>query len=729
MKSFFQKVISLVSVVVILMGLTVPAAAHSGRTDGRGGHRDNNNVSGLGPYHYHCGGYPAHLHESGYCPYRDVFPKSVTLSAEKTTLLIGESSSISAKVSPSNACSTKVSWSSSDPDIVRVSGGTITAAGFGTATITASTFNDKVGSIKITVKEVVADSITITGITESEDGTNNVIHIGDECVLGATILPENVDNTAVTWTSSAPEILNVEDGKISALQAGIATITAASSNGKTDAITFSVEEVVAERIEIVSPGTVTIGDEKELSVKFYPDNTSYKDIKWITSDTNILTVDDNGILKAVSVGTADVTAVQKDVQTQLTIEVQPIAVERVDVTAPDDFEGKLGSGSSAQLTADVYPEDATYKDITWISDNPDVISVDETGLVKALSAGTAIITARSIDGAETAIQLRVTSILIPAILIGTALLIVIVSALILVKTLKKKPENEDATDKKSSRKKTFILIGIAILLLAIDAAAGYFFTLSDKYERATFLGKCSRPEEAVVLFEELGGYKDAEEQFAQLLSMDPELGVQFAQAGETIIFGQYEQDGNLDNGKEPLEWIVLKKDEEKAMLVSKRIIDAKPYAKIETDSRWYDLRDWATNLDYYLDEFGYSPLSLPMPEDGVQSIYEWMYSTFVQEAFEGIDITAVEELRFVTYDEMDEFIGSLKDPEWTQYALSQEPKIGSSSGLMWWMDHDPRTFNGEVHGAVVREDNLYKSQTLEVVENAGVRPLILFELK
>ena len=43
--------------------------AHSGRTDASGGHHDNKNVSGLGSYHYHCGGYPAHLHSGGVCSY------------------------------------------------------------------------------------------------------------------------------------------------------------------------------------------------------------------------------------------------------------------------------------------------------------------------------------------------------------------------------------------------------------------------------------------------------------------------------------------------------------------------------------------------------------------------------------------------------------------------------------------------------------------------------------
>ena len=50
---------------------TVPGTvqAHSGRTDSSGGHHDNKNVSGLGSYHYHCGGHPAHLHDGGVCPY------------------------------------------------------------------------------------------------------------------------------------------------------------------------------------------------------------------------------------------------------------------------------------------------------------------------------------------------------------------------------------------------------------------------------------------------------------------------------------------------------------------------------------------------------------------------------------------------------------------------------------------------------------------------------------
>lgn len=59
----------LLALLLLLALLPAAALAHSGRTDSRGGHRDNKNKSGLGSYHFHCGGFPAHLHPGGVCPY------------------------------------------------------------------------------------------------------------------------------------------------------------------------------------------------------------------------------------------------------------------------------------------------------------------------------------------------------------------------------------------------------------------------------------------------------------------------------------------------------------------------------------------------------------------------------------------------------------------------------------------------------------------------------------
>lgn len=64
--------------------VTERVLAHPGRIDGSGGHRDNKNRSGLGYYHYHCGGYPAHLHKNGICPYTGSKNSSSTSSVSRS---------------------------------------------------------------------------------------------------------------------------------------------------------------------------------------------------------------------------------------------------------------------------------------------------------------------------------------------------------------------------------------------------------------------------------------------------------------------------------------------------------------------------------------------------------------------------------------------------------------------------------------------------------------------
>lgn len=73
-----NKKLFFIGLILLIICLTciVDVFAHKGRTDGNGGHRDNNNQSGLGSYHFHCGGYPAHLHKNGVCPYKSVATSS-----------------------------------------------------------------------------------------------------------------------------------------------------------------------------------------------------------------------------------------------------------------------------------------------------------------------------------------------------------------------------------------------------------------------------------------------------------------------------------------------------------------------------------------------------------------------------------------------------------------------------------------------------------------------------
>lgn len=342
------------------------------------------------------------------------------MSASKSTLCIGETSSVNASVSPSNSCSTSVTWESSNPSVVQVNGGQISALNFGTATITATTFNGKVGSVKITVKERVAESVKITGIDEQD----KVLLVGDFVQAGAETIPENVDNPTITWTSSDPEIATVEDGRIDALSSGKVTITAASSNGKTSSVELEIHEIIAEKIVIYAADSYKVGEKANLSIEFTPADTSSKEIQWESSNETIACISDDGLLQAISPGEVTITAIQKDTRASAQIKVTPIDVEEVRIETADDFKGRLKIGETTQITAVVIPENATYRDVTWSSSAPEVAEVDSNGIITAKAAGKVIIDAKTDDGKESFITVKVVSEYHDVVIWGVVILLV-----------------------------------------------------------------------------------------------------------------------------------------------------------------------------------------------------------------------------------------------------------------------------------------------------------------
>lgn len=175
-----KKIITILLIILSIILIGVNAYAHSGRTDSSGGHKDNNNKSGLGSYHYHCGGHPAHLHTNGVCPYSSSSSasksstSSSSASSAKTTSTVpttiavtdikinenvtnmeeGENKKLTTIITPDNATDKNITWKSSDESIATVSTtGEVTAKKYGTVDITATSTNGKTSTIKINIKE------------------------------------------------------------------------------------------------------------------------------------------------------------------------------------------------------------------------------------------------------------------------------------------------------------------------------------------------------------------------------------------------------------------------------------------------------------------------------------------------------------------------------------------------------------------------------------------------
>ena len=391
MKYSFRRIIIAILALLFIATSATSAFAHSGRTDSSGGHKDNKNVSGLGYYHYHCGGYPAHLHTLGYCPYRDAFPRSVSISGP-TTLRINAETSLNAKINPQNACNTSIYWSSSDPNIVSVdSNGNIIAKKYGTATIYAKTFNDIVGTVKIVVKEVTANKVTV-----SDTSGKTEFYIGEKINLTATISPEDVDNPSISWSSSDIKIATVtSDGNVNLLSAGKVEIKAKAANGVEGKFIINVKERYVETVDITSSEIdMLIGETQELKAIVSPQNATYPELTWEVADPSIVSVSSGGIVTALKCGETTITATSTNgISDSVYVSVSEIKAESLQIDCP----AHVYLGDSIVLSAKFTPHNTTDQTVQWSVDNSSIASIANNGKLTAKEIGTVVVTAVNKD--------------------------------------------------------------------------------------------------------------------------------------------------------------------------------------------------------------------------------------------------------------------------------------------------------------------------------------------
>ena len=153
----------------------------------------------------------------------------------------------------------------------------------------------------------------IAVISVSLNKTELTLEEGEEYTLIATISPANATDKSITWTSSKASVAAVTDGKVAAKEAGMATITARTGNGKTAVCTVIVEEPAPEVIEVTSVSlnqtslTLEIGESEILTATVLPSNATDQSVTWSSSNASVVSVS-GGTVTAVSEGSAAITA-------------------------------------------------------------------------------------------------------------------------------------------------------------------------------------------------------------------------------------------------------------------------------------------------------------------------------------------------------------------------------------------------------------------------------------
>ena len=238
----------------------------------------------------------------------------VSLSPDTLTLDVGESSTLTATITPDNATDKSVTWESSASGVATVdTSGKVTAVSVGTATITATAAD---GSGEKATCSVTVNAAAIVPVESvSLDKTSLELTEGGTARLTATILPDNATNKNVTWSTSDASIATVTDGVVTAVAPGTATITVTTEDvGKTAtcAVTVAAATVPVTGVTLNKTSTsLYVGDTETLTATVAPDNATDRAVNWTSSNPSVATVE-NGVVTAVGAGTATITVTTQD---------------------------------------------------------------------------------------------------------------------------------------------------------------------------------------------------------------------------------------------------------------------------------------------------------------------------------------------------------------------------------------------------------------------------------
>ncbi len=230
--------------------------------------------------------------------------------------------------------------------------------------------------------------------------------VGSSVQLEAAVTPDDYIGR-VSWESSDPSVLRVlSNGKVVAVGQGEAVITA-SVGECTSSVTITVtgEQPGESGLTGVSLDRYTLtlyaGEEAEqLTATLKPEGTEAA-IHWTSSNQTAATVSQDGKVAPLSAGVTVVTAAAGDYRASCIVTVQP---KRVRVTGIrfDEPTHTLMMGSTVTLQPIIAPDDATVKNLTWVSSDEQTATVSRTGIVTALSVGETTITATTVDGGYSA---------------------------------------------------------------------------------------------------------------------------------------------------------------------------------------------------------------------------------------------------------------------------------------------------------------------------------------
>ena len=329
---------------------------------------------------------------------KDVLAESITAEPKELNQVVGDTGKLTITFQPSNTADKSLNFVSEDPTVMTIDkAGNWIATGVGTTTIIVTTSNGKKTTVKVTVKakEIPAESIT------AEPKELNQI-VGDTGKLAITFQPSNTTDKSLNFVSQHPEIMTIDsEGNWVARAEGTTVITVTTSNGKLTHVfvTVKAKNVPAESIT-VEPKELNqfVVDTGKLAITFQPSNTTDKSLSFVSRNPEIMTVDSNGNWTAVKEGTTIMTVTTSNGKTAfvfVTVKAKDVPAESI-TAEPKELNQTVGDTGKLAIT--FQPSNTTDKSLSFVSRNPEIMTVDNNGNWTAVKEGTTVITVTTSNG-------------------------------------------------------------------------------------------------------------------------------------------------------------------------------------------------------------------------------------------------------------------------------------------------------------------------------------------
>ena len=272
--------------------------------------------------------------------------------------------------------------------------GKVTGVKPGNVVITATAADG--GGVSDSVVIRVINPVTSISLSKSKI----TVYVGDTYNLQATITPPNASIKNLVWTSDDESVAKVySDGDVVGVTPGRTVVHATSTDGNEVVAncTVIVKEIIKASSISVNSSEITMlkGKTRQLTARLYPTNTN-EHVKWVSSDTSIVTVDANGNIITVGAGTCEVTAYSSSGTVQDTCIIHSMAMHYTDI--------KIEQYDTFNLYVDGAPST-----VSWRTSNPRIATIDGNGLVTGRMPGECVISG-TVDGKTVTCYVKVMAV-------------------------------------------------------------------------------------------------------------------------------------------------------------------------------------------------------------------------------------------------------------------------------------------------------------------------------